>query len=66
MLAERPGNIVVLSGRNRAKIEYIRAALDAGLHVLADKPWVIRSADLPALEGALATAEARDSWLSTL
>ena len=26
MLAERPGNIVVLSGRNRAKIDYIRAA----------------------------------------
>jgi len=58
MLAERPGNVVVLSGRNRAKIRYIRAALDAGLHVLADKPWVIRSADLPALEQALALAGA--------
>jgi len=56
MIAERPGNIVVLSGRNRAKIRYIRAALDAGLHVLADKPWIIRSADLPALEAALATS----------
>src|ERR1017187_3122975 len=56
MLAERPGNIVVLSGRNRAKIGYIRAALDAGLHVLADKPWVIRSADLRSLEEALAVS----------
>jgi predicted dehydrogenase len=59
MLAERPGNVVVLSGRNRAKIGYIRAALDAGLHVLADKPWVIRPADLPALEEALAVARAK-------
>jgi predicted dehydrogenase len=59
MLAERPGNILVLSGRNRAKIGYIRAALEAGLHVLADKPWVIRSADLPALEAALSLAQAK-------
>jgi predicted dehydrogenase len=56
MLAERPGNIVVLSGRNRGKIDLIRAALDAGFHVLADKPWIIRAADLAALEGALATS----------
>jgi len=57
MTAERPGNIVVLSGRNRAKMGRIRASLDAGLHVLADKPWIIRSNDLPALEDALAVAQ---------
>lgn len=56
MLAERPGNIVVLSGRNRGKIRYIQAALDAGLHVLADKPWIIQPGDFAALEEALATA----------
>jgi predicted dehydrogenase len=56
MAADRPGNIVVLSGRNRLKIAYIRAALEAGLHVLADKPWIIRIEDLPALEEALALA----------
>src|SRR3954451_16704407 len=55
--ADRPGNIVVLSGRNRLKIQYIRAALDAGLNVLADKPWIIANKDLPALEEALALAE---------
>src|ERR1051326_40573 len=59
MLAERPGTIVVLSGRNRAKIGYIRAALEAGLHVLADKPWIIRPADLPALEVALALSQSK-------
>jgi predicted dehydrogenase len=56
MLADGPGNIVVLSGRNRAKIGRIRASLDAGFHVLADKPWIIRPEDLPVLDGALATA----------
>ncbi|HEV2446756.1 MAG TPA: putative oxidoreductase C-terminal domain-containing protein, partial [Candidatus Sulfopaludibacter sp.] len=56
MLAERPGNIVVLSGRNRGKIDYIRASVGAGLHVLSDKPWIIRPQDLPALEEAQAAA----------
>src|SRR5262245_53429340 len=59
LLAERPGNVVVLSGRNRGKIDAILAALEAGLHVLADKPWVIRSEDLPTLKRALDVAEAR-------
>src|SRR4051812_46552227 len=41
LLRERPGNVVVLSGRNDAKVGRIKAAVDAGLHVLADKPWVL-------------------------
>ena len=57
MLAERPGNVVVLSGRNRAKIHYIQRAVAAGLNVLADKPWIIASKDLPALEASLRHAE---------
>ncbi len=57
MASERPGNVVVLSGKNRDKIRLIQAALDAGLHVLADKPWIIRAQDLDALAAALATAE---------
>jgi len=59
MLDDRPGNLVVLSGRNGAKIERIRASLDAGLNVLADKPWIVRSADLAALEAALSICAAR-------
>src|SRR5262245_29533837 len=58
-LRERPGNAVVLSGRNRDKIGYILASVRAGLNVLADKPWVIRAEDLPLLAEALDTAEAR-------
>jgi len=53
MLRERPGNVVVLTGRNRPKIERIRASVEAGLNVLADKPWIIRSADMPSLERVL-------------
>jgi len=57
MLAERPGNVVVFSGRNRGKIERIGRSVEAGLHVLADKPWIIVAADLPRLEAALNTAD---------
>lgn len=57
MLAERPGNIAILSGRNRGKIDLIRASVEGGLHVLADKPWIIRAARLPILEETLAAAQ---------
>jgi predicted dehydrogenase len=57
MLRERPGNVVVLSGRNRDKIHTIEASVEAGLNVLADKPWIIDASDLPLLESALDTAD---------
>jgi Putative oxidoreductase C terminal domain len=57
MLRERPGNVVVLSGRNRRKIDQILASVQAGLHVLGDKPWILVSADLPTLASALAEAD---------
>ena len=59
MAQDRPGNVVVLAGRNRAKIGYVRACLEAGMHVLADKPWIIRSQDLPKLEEVLDLAARR-------
>jgi predicted dehydrogenase len=59
MLTERPGNVVVISGRNRGKIDRIVRSVDAGINVLADKPWILRSDDLPALERALAAADAK-------
>ncbi len=59
LLAERPGNVVVLSGRNRGKIDRIGRSVAAGLNVLADKPWILRSEDLPGLERALADADAK-------
>lgn len=41
MFAEKKGNVVVLSGNNRLKTDYIKSAIDAGLNVLADKPMAI-------------------------
>jgi predicted dehydrogenase len=57
MLRDRAGNAVLFTGRNRGKIGRILQSLSAGLHVLADKPWIILSADMPRLEQALALAE---------
>lgn len=59
MLLEPPGNIVVLSGRNNQKIDSILSSLRRGQNVLADKPWIIDSKDLPSLETALNTADAK-------
>jgi predicted dehydrogenase len=57
MLREKPGNAVVLSGRNRGKMDRILASVEGGLNVLADKPWLISAADFPKLERALGLAE---------
>jgi len=57
MLKDRPGDVVVLSGRNRGKINYIKACLENGLHVLADKPWILTTLEFPKLQEVLETAE---------
>jgi predicted dehydrogenase len=57
MLRERPGNVVILTGRNRPKIDRILASVEAGLNVLADKPWIITSAEMPKLERVLDEAD---------
>jgi predicted dehydrogenase len=41
MIAEKPGNVMVVAGKNSKKIDYILAAVKAGLNVYADKPLVI-------------------------
>lgn len=56
MVRDRAGDIVVFTGKNRGKIDKILKALRGGFHVLADKPWMISSADLPKLEEALTLA----------
>ncbi|MCZ2150901.1 MAG: hypothetical protein LC126_24405 [Bryobacterales bacterium] len=57
MLHDHPGDAVVFTGRNRGKIDRILASLGAGLHVFADKPWIISLSDLPKLEQALDLAD---------
>jgi len=60
MLQERPGNAVILSGRNRGKMQTIRECLAAGLHVLADKPWILSLDDLDTLRQSLDLAEQKE------
>lgn len=56
MIEDKPGNVVILSGNNRKKAEYISLAIKEGLNVLADKPMIISPADFPLLEEAFRTA----------
>src|ERR1035437_4975136 len=57
MLADKAGNVVVLSGNNRKKAEYITKSINAGINVLADKPMIISPEDFPVLEAAFTTAK---------
>lgn len=41
MLAEKRGNVVVISGNNKSKTQYIKKSIDGGFNVLADKPMAI-------------------------
>ncbi|MFB2119596.1 putative oxidoreductase C-terminal domain-containing protein [Parapedobacter sp. 2B3] len=59
MLKERKGNVVVLAGNNRDKIDYITQSIDAGLNVLADKPMAINPEGFSKLVDAFAKAEER-------
>ena len=46
-------------GGTAAKSTRILQSVRSGLNVLADKPWILRSEDLPSLDAALTTADAR-------
>ena len=50
MIFEKPGNVMVVSGKNSKKIDYILAAVTAGLNVYADKPLVTNPDGLKKLE----------------
>ncbi len=57
MLQEKPGNVVVLSGNNKRKTEYIEQSLAAGLNVYADKPMAIDATGFEKLKRAFVEAE---------
>ncbi len=56
MISEKPGNVMVVSGKNNKKIKYIKAAIDAGIHVYADKPMIINPDGFKLLEDIFKTA----------
>lgn len=57
MLADKPGNVVVLAGNNSRKTEYILKSVQAGLNVLADKPMAISAKDYELLKQAFEVAK---------
>jgi predicted dehydrogenase len=63
MIAEKKGNVVVLSGNNEKKTEYILKALEAGFNVLADKPMAITPTDFELLKKAFEVAKQKDLLL---
>ncbi|RPE13629.1 oxidoreductase [Chitinophaga lutea] len=50
MTEQQKGSVVVLAGNNQQKTDYISAAVNAGMHVLADKPMVISEEGFKKLE----------------
>ena len=57
MIAEKKGNVMVTAGNNRKKTEYIKATLDAGINVLADKPMAINTQNFELLRQAFESAK---------
>ena len=49
MLSEKPGNVMVVSGNNAKKTDYIHRAVSASINVLADKPMIINPAEFSLL-----------------
>ena len=60
MLSEKKGNVVVISGNNKLKTEYINKSIDAGLNVFADKPMAINTESYELLKQAFASAKEKD------
>ncbi len=56
MVEEGAGNVVVISGNNAKKADYILRSVQAGLNVLADKPMVIIPADFEKIQHAFKVA----------
>ena len=57
MIEEQAGNLMITAGNNEKKTEYIKAAIDAGINVLADKPMAINKEDFALLIQAFESAE---------
>jgi len=58
LIADKQGDVVVISGNNLRKAEYLSRTVSAGLHTLADKPMAIDAAGFDTLGKAFAAAKA--------
>jgi len=56
MIADKPGNVMIVAGKNSKKIDYVLEAVKAGLNVYADKPLVINPEGFEKLKKAFEIA----------
>lgn len=63
MLSEKKGNVMVQAGNNGKKTEYIKKTLEAGIHVLSDKPMAINSQNFQLLEECFDIAKQKNILL---
>ncbi len=57
MVSEKPGNVMMVAGKNDRKVDYVLAAIENGIHVYADKPLVINREGFQKLLKAFQVAE---------
>lgn len=63
MIADKKGSVVVMSGNNGKKTEYILKTVEVGMHVLADKPMCIDLQGYELLKKAFDVAKKNDVLL---
>jgi predicted dehydrogenase len=63
MVSEKKGNVMVTAGNNRNKTANIKATVEAGFHVLADKPMAIDTKGFAVLKEAFELAAENDVLL---
>jgi predicted dehydrogenase len=56
LCSERPGDVVIVAGRNDTKMASIHRLHEDGFHVLGDKPWLIHSGQIGMLQEVVASA----------
>lgn len=60
MITEKPGDVMIIAGKNSKKIDYVLEAVKAGLNVYADKPLVINPEGFEKLKEAFQIAKQND------
>ncbi len=60
MIAQKPGNVMIVAGKNSKKIDYVLEAVKAGLNVFADKPLVITPEGFEKLKEAFRIAKEKN------
>lgn len=63
MISAKPGNVMMVAGKNDRKIDYISSAISNGINVYADKPLVINKGGFQKLKKAFDEAAQKDLLL---